>query len=598
MTKHSIFFRILFPVLGLLLLCTVTVSTIIYSFAQRLLYEDVIKGNGALLVQINGNFSNLMQQLNTVISVSDSSLYFRSLLTEPCESPLDQFEKQMELHRFLSNYYSLFTQYKAHLTVVGKNGIQYTTYDGERLLVGTEALLSEAWAAPLRSTLTHETIVSTLAHAGITSATEGRTVILFARNLIDSYTMEQCGWMFLEIDPAGLAQVYRQGYSSGESVFITDHDGRVISGSQADLVGSVLEGLQSVPAYPSPGGKIICEVCDFNTEPCLAVKTELSAVDGYIVKYIAVSTVSERLNIVLLWIIVAAVLFCFAADLFSFLIFRRITRPLVRLSQQMASTRYGQVKALEQASSRDEIETLERTFSNLLAVVDAYTENIRSESNARHAAELNALRMQINPHFLYNTLSSIRYLLENGCDRARISEAIGCFISLLRGTISNRDESIPLAAELDNLRAYITLMNLRYDGRIHLNVFLNPPALGGCLVPKLILQPVVENAIFHGYPNDAQDIDLTLYISENEHVLRIEIADSGCGIGEEVLQAIRNGTYQGKQRMTGVGLNNISQRLQLIYGPEYGLEINSAAGMGTIVTLQLPVTYGNEGESI
>lgn len=106
------------------------------------------------------------------------------------------------------------------------------------------------------------------------------------------------------------------------------------------------------------------------------------------------------------------------------------------------------------------------SFRNLLQAVDSYTENIRAENVARREAELNALRMQINPHFLYNTLSSFRYLIENGYDRSQISEAMLHFIRLLQGTISNRKESVDLQVELDNLNSYVTLMNLRYENRI------------------------------------------------------------------------------------------------------------------------------------
>ena len=106
------------------------------------------------------------------------------------------------------------------------------------------------------------------------------------------------------------------------------------------------------------------------------------------------------------------------------------------------------------------------SFRNLLQAVDSYTENIRAESVARREAELNALRMQINPHFLYNTLSSFRYLIENGYDRSQISEAMLHFIRLLQGTISNRKESVDLQFELHNLNSYVTLMNLRFENRI------------------------------------------------------------------------------------------------------------------------------------
>lgn len=126
---------------------------------------------------------------------------------------------------------------------------------------------------------------------------------------------------------------------------------------------------------------------------------------------------------------------------------------------------------------------------------------------------------------------------------------------------------------------------------------MQAPALNSCPVPKLLLQPVVENSIFHGFPHDGERIDITIYITETQGVLRLEITDNGCGIDADTLQKIRQGTYPGKQHMTGVGLDNINQRIRMMYGAGYGLEINSTAGMGTIVKIQLPA-LDSEGDKL
>lgn len=588
MKKKSIFFQILFPILNLILLCTVTISAILYTAAQKMLYEDTVNGNGSLLVQIDGNFNNLMQQLNTIISVSDSSTYFRTLLTEPCSSQIELFSKEMEIHRFLYNYYTLFTQYNACITVVGKNGVNYTTYTGDHLLVPPDEVLSESWAQPLTTADPYEKIVHTLSHPGITTATKGKNVVLFARSLIDAYTMEWCGWMFLEIDPVGFEQIYHDSYQEGDYVFITDQNGAIISSNRHDLINKTLPDTLNIPTY-HPGDRFTRQYLrEFDGQQYLALKTELSALDGYLIKYTNTNTINEELQHVLVWIIGVAAVFCLLACFFSFVIFRHLTRPIKQLSKEMMSTRYGSKGAESIHASENEIEMLEQTFSNLLTDMDTFTENLCLESSARREAELNSLRMQINPHFLYNTLSSIRYLVENDYDRTDVSNAIGGFIRLLRSTISNKAECIPLQDELQNLDSYVTLMNYRYGERIHLQVFMPNQALNNCLVPKLLLQPVVENSIFHGFPHEEERIDITLYISETGGVLRMEISDNGCGIEEETLDKLRQGISSSREHMTGVGLDNVNQRLHMMYGPEYGLEINSTVGMGTIVKIQLP----------
>lgn len=597
MKKKSIFFQILFPILNLILLCTITISAILYTAAKKMLYEDTMSGNGSLLVQINGNFNNLMQQLNTVINVSDSSTYFRTLLTEPCNSQLELFSKEMEIHRFLFNYSTLFKQYNACTTVIGQNGVNYTTFTGDHLLVMPDELLSESWAQPLASPEPYEKIVYTLSHSGITTATKGKNVVLFARSLINGYTMELCGWMFLEIDPVGFEQIYDNSYQDGDYIFITGQDGTVISSNRHDLIRKTLPDTAAIPTY-HPGEPFTRQyLLEFDGQQYLVLKTELTSLGGYLIKYTNTNTITEELHHVLVWIIGIAAVFCLLAGLSSFLIFRHLTRPLKQLSEQMMSTRYGSEGAKAICVSENEIEMLKQTFSHLLTDINTYTENICRESNARREAELNSLRMQINPHFLYNTLSSIRYLVENGHDRKKVSDAISGFIRLLRGTISNKAESIPLHTELQNLNSYVTLMNFRYGERIHLKIFVPDSALNDCLVPKLLLQPVVENSIFHGFPHEEERINITLYISEASGVLRIEISDNGCGIEEKTLDRLRRGTDSSMEHMTGVGLDNVNQRLLMMYGPEYGLEINSTVGMGTIVKIQLPALYAEGGRT-
>lgn len=585
--KKSIFLRIAISSIILIILSTITVSIAIINFTRNLMYQNVIQSNGALLTQIDGNTSNLIQQLNAVINVSDSSLYFRTLLTEECESQLDRFQKETEIHRFLYNYYGIFTQYKACVTVLGFNGVSYTTYDGERLIYSVDSILSEPWIQPALESPQFEKIVYTLSHPGITTVTEGKNVILFARSLIDGNTMKKCGWMFLEIDPSGLEQLYQKGFQNGEYIFLTDQDGVIISSNQSNVIGMRLPDIQQIPIYQA-NGKPSVYTCQFGDAECLAVRVNLTSLNGALIKYVETHSISEQLNAVITRVVFLAILFCLSACIISLLVSRRITRPLARLSAKMASTRYGPLPVDESSAQTDELHTLETTFSNLLQVIDTYTENIRKESIARREAELNALRMQINPHFLYNTLASFRYQIENGCDRTQVSDAILYFIRLLRGTINNQKESVDLQTELDNLNSYVALMNLRYEDRIRLQVLLSDESLRVRQVPKLLLQPIIENSIFHGFPESDSMIDISVFVCELNGVLRIEVSDTGCGIDENTLQQLRDGTYTAYQQMSGVGLNNINQRLKLMYGSQYGLDICSTVGIGTIVTVTMP----------
>lgn len=584
---QSIFRRIMIISLALILMVAVTISITVVNYTRRLLYEDVTSGNGDMLVQIDSNLSNLLNQLQTVVNVSDASQYFRDILTRPHQNQLEEFEDMMRLHRFLYNYYGIFTQYHISATVVGVNGLCYTTYGDRKLSVSIDHIMNEPWMQEAVDDTHYEHTVYTMSHPGITDLTEQKKVILMARSLINGGTGKLCGWIFIEMDPLGLKPIYADSCHSGEYLFITDGDGNVISTNYNAGIVRKIENLDMIPLY-TPQKKPTVFLHEFNGEQSLAIRVSLTNADGYLLKFVDKNNVSERMQEITLQIMLIVAVFCGIALIISLLLSKRITDPIKNLSSRMASTRYGKLPDTPREMRQDELYTLEHTYDNLLCAIDTYTENIRKESIARREAELDALQMQLNPHFLYNTLSSCRYLIENGCDRQKISNAIMQLIHLLQGTLRNKKEYITLQQELENLDSYVQLMNLRYEGRIHVHSMITEDDLLQHTVPKLLLQPIVENAIFHGFPEEESIMDISIFVCRLNGVFRIEVSDNGCGIPENVLFQLKEGTYRSTHTMTGVGLNNIDQQLKLMYGPAYGLDICSTVDEGTIVTITMP----------
>lgn len=213
-------------------------------------------------------------------------------------------------------------------------------------------------------------------------------------------------------------------------------------------------------------------------------------------------------------------------------------------------------------------------------------------------AELDALQSQINPHFLYNTLDSIRgqALMEGAEDIADMTEALSTFF---RYSISNRNNVVTLDEELENVRNYFMIQQFRFNNRFQLQILPFSQELGeNCHLPKMTLQPILENAILHGMEEKIGPGTITIRVMETDSRIVITISDDGAGMNEETLlqlQAKLRGDEPVSMKRTrgnGIALPNVSRRIKLLFGEDCGIYVMSTLGLGTDVEITLPSSRG------
>lgn len=215
---------------------------------------------------------------------------------------------------------------------------------------------------------------------------------------------------------------------------------------------------------------------------------------------------------------------------------------------------------------------------------------------SKKQAQYLALQNQINPHFLYNTLEGIRSeAVIAGLDVvADMTEALARFF---RYTISKVENLVTLADEIDNIKTYFSIQQFRFGERLHLTIEYpeEKTDILGCYLPKLTLQPIVENAIIHGLEQKIGAGEVQIVVSRTSKRLIIQISDNGIGIEKKVLEKMRTAlektTYEyidGRSE-GGIALINVNNRIRLLFGEEYGLVINSVKNFGTDVTVTLPI---------
>ena len=218
---------------------------------------------------------------------------------------------------------------------------------------------------------------------------------------------------------------------------------------------------------------------------------------------------------------------------------------------------------------------------------------VQEREQQKRVLEMNFLRAQINPHFLYNMLFSIRCTVEIGKNE-QAAQMIDAFSDLLRSTLAVKDSTIPLRDELESTRKYLVVQKLRYGEKVHYEIDMQEGS-ERCMVPALILQPLVENAIFHGLEakEDADMIVIASTLKDGE--LLLSVTDDGAGMDREKLEQVR--TRYSRPRVQGassIGMANVHNRIRLNYGEGYGLFVESAPGIGTTATLRMPAIFGQE----
>ena len=283
------------------------------------------------------------------------------------------------------------------------------------------------------------------------------------------------------------------------------------------------------------------------------------------------------------------VLVCMAplAFLLAAVFANRMYRPIDTLVSSMNLVTRGNLdtKIEIRAHDSDEMRLVSSVFNWMIARIQTLIENAREESERKKNAELKALQAQISPHFLYNMLNEINALARMG----RTGEVSGFVIhlgKLLRRSITFKDDFVKLSDDLVFVEDYIRLQQIRYDQLFDVDIRVEEE-IRDCLIPNLIIQPLVENAIIHGFTAGKEGYMLSLRGYRREEDVCIEIYDNGIGVDKEYLKYINN-VEKGVGLYGGLGVENVQKRLLLIYGMRYGIKMESEKGRYTKVVILLP----------
>ncbi|MBP1994482.1 sensor histidine kinase [Paenibacillus eucommiae] len=268
-------------------------------------------------------------------------------------------------------------------------------------------------------------------------------------------------------------------------------------------------------------------------------------------------------------------------------ILRYITNPLVRLARLMRMAEREEFKLLEGVRTHDEIAQLCNSFNRLITEMQNLIQKVYKTELLKKEADLKAIKMHLNPHFLYNTLESVS-ILAGEAGSKEVPDMIQTLSRILRFSISPIEDFIPLKTEINLAVSYLQLHKYRYKNRLIWQTEMDEE-LSAIKVPKLILQPIVENAIIHGIDQTGRPGMITIRAYEKDYDLWLEVEDDGPGF-----------TARPSPSGLGTGLDNVTSRIKIYYGQEYGVSMEKRAdgASGTVVRIRLPITLENKERDI
>jgi two-component system sensor histidine kinase YesM len=269
---------------------------------------------------------------------------------------------------------------------------------------------------------------------------------------------------------------------------------------------------------------------------------------------------------------------CFAllAVLIGLLIANRVTKPIKQLTKEMKRVQQGDLTVRTALTSTDEIGLMSRHFNKMLDEIEQLMMRVEQEQNEKLEAEVRAVTYRIHPHFLYNTLSTLRWLIRAG-EMERADQGLAALTRLLQANMGKNGQLITLEEELEIVQKYIVILEMRYEQKYALSIDVQPGA-EQVKIPRMLLQPLVENAVFHGFVPLNRGGDITIKVSEQHGELHILLYDNGSGIAAEKLKQLN-----AKESITkpGIGLQHVHDSLRLYFGAGSGMSVASEIGSGT-----------------
>ncbi len=439
---------------------------------------------------------------------------------------------------------------------------------------------SEQWYMDVLALPTEENVWFDPHVGSFITDTVGDDFISVAKSIEDPVTGEKLGVVMVDIETQIVREILDSDYlNEGYTLLLNDNGDPVVYPPDIDTA-------ETVTIY----NVILTESEDYLVTMHSSDISHFKTAGIVPYNYILRDSVTVISIVVLLTVLIVVITVSII-----FKVVRSISEPIVNLSKLMKQATAGDLHVRMDKETDDEVGVLVESFNIMISEIDRFTSKEIEDLKRLRTSELNALQAQINPHFLYNTLDSIVWAARAGNDKTVIS-MVTALTKFFRIALSKGRDIISVREELEHIRSYLVIQSLRYESMLGYDIDVNPEYYGYRTI-KLLLQPLVENAIYHGIKLRETKGHISISAHDDEHNIYIVVTDNGPGMTADKLAEL-NLACKSKEgeRIDSYGVINVCKRMSILFGEEYTLSYTGAEGEGTAVTLPIP-KHLNEAHS-
>lgn len=579
-TRSNIHRRIFYSFLVVLILPTALISTSSYFISVRLLQEKVSDSFVQNLSYIGGNVERHLKEWEAVTDYIYVNHTIRSIVRKKYESDLAFFTDMLKADQVMndfalgSNIYSDLSS----LVIIGENK--------RVLLQGIDASYTEidtikerTWYKEVQRLQGRIYWIGVDVKPSISKRQDSYGISLARTINMDN---KQRAVIYVTFNGRHLDQMFTEALKDHSSELqIIDQNNRIVYSSLNERKGELYGKMDQLDTYKNKPKKYY--IAKEQGKRMLIAPHYLDKFGWWIIEKTSYDDLIKDNKLIFYTTAIAFIISFIISAILWFMVTHSIVKPIRKLSQTMRNINDldSRVHTSIAVKSSDEIGVLNKSFNQMIDRMNDLFKEVLQEQEMKKDAEYKALQAQINPHFLYNTLNTIRWMaIIQKADN--IKEAVEVLGRLIRDSFKQTSALVTLREELASIRDYVYIQQLRYGERFHVE-YVYDEAMLDLKCVKFIVQPIIENAIFHGIEPNSDHCMIKITLTIIDHVCQIEVWDNGVGMSEQqLLEALK--PAEGK----GIGLLNVHERLQHTYGKQYGVEITSRIGEYTSVILRFP----------
>jgi len=561
--KNSLFHILLLLSVVVVVSVALSITWVTIRMSENFFIRKYTVNNENVMTQIKRN----VESFHYSVILATDQIQGSSALEDILSNTYSQAELMNPLYvvsQKVDQAMSNLAAYDASMIIMGKHDFWYIS-DSAYLTISAEELNNSRLMEMLNENPRSMHYVSHSSH------------LIIAQALMNRVTNTSYGVILIPVKGTEYAKLYNAHTSEGNQIFIVNEEGLLLSSDSEGIASLDFSSL--IEAFTKE--KVQSLEMELAGTKRVVMIEPIPDLELYLVNIVDRSVVINGLIDRTTILIIVGVIIGIALLINTFVI-KALTGTLTKFTKEIAQTSASNFKQPVTVSGTYETKEIAIAFNNMLDELQVYLNQLLVIQQQKREAELTALQRQINVHFLYNTLATIKFLIEQG-KKAQATEMIHSLISLLQFTLGDLNEMTTVANEIAALEHYVNINQKRYGDHIRVNFFVTPN-INQQQIPKLMIQPFIENAFSHGFLHKKEG-SINIFIWSDNEDLICEVIDNGDGFDIQKLTELKG---ENKHHFLGLGIQNVRERVQLLYGEDAKVLVESKVSHGTTVRITLP----------